>query len=241
MKIQVISDIHLEFNDNYEHFINTFVPEGDILVIAGDMCTFKCELVMRDFTDKYACFYDKIILVPGNHEYYNSDYQLLSSHQNINVNLFENLYVCNNVEFEIENARFICSTMWSGISERSTEMINDYFVIEGFNCDRENAIHENSTKFLEDALKKETDKVNIVVTHHLPTYSIISPKYAGDAINDAFAAKNEQLLDYDIKYWLHGHSHEFSDVTINDTRVIRNPLGYIRHERNPFDNIVLEV
>ena len=34
MKVRVLSDLHLEFNDDFYMEI----PEGDVLILAGDIC-----------------------------------------------------------------------------------------------------------------------------------------------------------------------------------------------------------
>lgn len=80
----------------------------------------------------------------------------------------------------------------------------------------------------------QDDKKVIVVTHHLPTHKSVPREFARDFHgNGAYASDlSEFILDRpQIKYWVHGHTHDPCDYMIGDTRVICNPRGYIGYER----------
>ena len=73
MKIKVLSDLHLEFGP-------IDPGTGDVLVLAGDICT--AESFVRDsevklkkryleFFEKCVAGYQKVFYTLGNHEYYN--------------------------------------------------------------------------------------------------------------------------------------------------------------------------
>ena len=75
MKIQYMSDLHMELWDNSRYLkMNEFEAIGDILVLAGD--TFY----LRNTTPPQKRFWDwasenfrQVLLVPGNHEYYSNE------------------------------------------------------------------------------------------------------------------------------------------------------------------------
>ena len=66
----------------------------------------------------------------------------------------------------------------------------------------------------------------IVLTHHLPTYTLIHPKYEGHPLNYCFATNLEEMIQSPIRGWLCGHSHTASEVEINAVKCALNPFGY---------------
>ena len=68
MKIQILSDIHLEFS---EHKFDVKNTDSDIIVLAGDVGVGNSAL---PFIDKLLCDHGKpIIYILGNHEGYSTD------------------------------------------------------------------------------------------------------------------------------------------------------------------------
>jgi len=71
MKLQIVSDLHLEFWGNRK-FYNFLKPSADILCILGDLCCVDpvgCKMISTFFKEVSPKF-KLIIWVPGNHEYY---------------------------------------------------------------------------------------------------------------------------------------------------------------------------
>ena len=65
LRIQYMSDLHLEFRDNHG-----FIPDdvgADVLVLAGDIHLGTGAL---EWLHEFAHRYQDIIYFPGNHEYY---------------------------------------------------------------------------------------------------------------------------------------------------------------------------
>jgi hypothetical protein len=65
-------------------------------------------------------------------------------------------------------------------------------------------------------------------------------------LNACFVSRAEHLLGADrVQLWVHGHTHDSFDYTLNGTRVVCNPRGYARGgvNENPFfdPNLVVEV
>ena len=109
------------------------------------------------------------------------------------------------------------------------------YSIPNFNYIEYNRLNRLSIDFLQDALEKNENC--IVITHHVPSNSLIDVKY-----------KTKQMLDYNqwfycnmddlietkgnkIKYWIYGHTHTPSDVIINEIPFLCNPIGYPNENR----------
>lgn len=91
---------------------------------------------------------------------------------------------------------------------------------------------------------KQHDKV-VMVTHHSPSLLSVHEKYKGQKLNYAYSSANELFVmsHPQIKYWIHGHTHEPFDYELGETRVICNPRGYIGYEEraSSFDLKTFEV
>lgn len=87
---------------------------------------------------------------------------------------------------------------------------------------------------------KTHDKI-VMVTHHTPSMLSVHEKYRGDRLNYAYSSANELFImnHPQIKYWIHGHTHEPFDYMLGDTRVVCNPRGYIGYEQRA-DNFELK-
>ena len=73
MKIQYMSDLHLEFSDNSRWLKHNELPAtGDVLVLAGDIFYLKNKVApLANFWKWASANYRQVLIVPGNHEYYN--------------------------------------------------------------------------------------------------------------------------------------------------------------------------
>lgn len=148
MKIQIISDIHLEFYENGSY--NFIKPTSSILCILGDLCC--CDgagfAKIRRFFDKITKLFKLIIWVPGNHEYY-QDRCAGRNGTTINVDI-QSARICSkypNIKFLKNNRieylhqkvlyRFICTTLWTYIPPRLgkevEKFMRDYLKIHVWN------------------------------------------------------------------------------------------------------------
>lgn len=247
MKIQIISDLHLEHGAPF-----TFVKakEADVLVLAGDIDSFDRAL---SFVKECATILPTIMIL-GNHEPMGySIEETVEFWESVNI---DNFYFLNNKTVEIDGVHFIGSTLWSDLnadpvnSFSITKIVADFKMIKDKNHIQNVTLndlqkeHDIAKSFILNELRKGYEKT-VVVTHHLPTYQSISPKYANSIVNAAFVTNMDNILSsyaYDIKLWIHGHTHECFDYMITpNTRIVCNPRGY-PNEKNGFDPLkVVEV
>jgi predicted phosphodiesterase len=69
------------------------------------------------------------------------------------------------------------------------------------------------------------DKV-LVITHHLPSFTMIDPKYEGNPLNTCFASETLEKLPRQPAAWVCGHSHIRTCRVIGRTLCVLNARGY---------------
>ncbi len=243
MKIQICSDLHLEFADNRAWLKeNPLIPKTDILLIAGD--TYYLERTYRkmDFIKRVSRDFKQVYLIPGNHEYYGG-YDISTALEPTHEELMENVFMVNNKVVEIEDVQFIFSTMWSRIEHHILEIMRgmvDFRKIkykgERFTVNHFNEIHEAAFNFISNAVKSPGKKV--VMTHHLPSNECNVKEFRGSLLNDAFCVEKTNFIqNSDIDLWIYGHSHRnLNDFKIGNTKLVTNQLGYVSwNEHLTFD------
>jgi UDP-2,3-diacylglucosamine pyrophosphatase LpxH len=256
--IQVISDVHLEFlaSSNIHSFLSHITSTKtrvDVLIIAGDLCVLNGDVNqgIAIGTLLFLCNnYNKVIYVPGNHEYYYSNFHKTNKIMediSLAVNgIVQNrsgrsnvLEIVNNGLVEYNNIRFVCSTLWFAedpLNASLTKLIHDFSYID--NCiDDFHQLGESSIEFISNTIRDG----DIIITHHLPSYQSIAKEYMGDSTNNFFVHNGAEkifTMNSNIpSLWIHGHTHSSTDYMINDdTRILCNPVGYYSHRLFTFEN-----
>jgi len=234
MKVQIISDLHLEFGntykDYYERMINT---KADLLVLAGDInvnsSLFNSLISIQEDADK------DIIFVPGNHEYYGVrkdrfDRELIEFNKSQS-----NIHILMEDTIDFENIHFIGTTGWwdgsnGPLTPSVIRCLNDFYrIFDIMNEGNDKGITwgKQSKSFLKEELENSYDKV-CVITHHYPHYKSLDTQYKSSELNTCFGNKWEYLIeDYQPDCWIHGHTHTSFDYNVGKTRIVCNPQGYI--------------
>ncbi len=230
MKIQLISDIHLEFGD-----FDLPDTEADLIVAAGDI-GLGCQGI--DWLNRQ----DKpVIYIAGNHEFYGLDYHetlsnIRAKSEKTNVTFLENETVV------IDGVRFLGCSLWTDLGgsendhfNRLVKSVNDFrkisFGDRDFNHEDFMELHQNSRDWLASTLAEPFEGKTVVVTHHAPTYWSWQERF-DDPMLHAYCNDLKALLHkHDVAYWFHGHTHYVQDYLCADTRVICNPRGYKKKAR----------
>lgn len=237
MKIQICSDLHLEFANNREWLKNNpLIPKGEILIIAGDTYCLEKDYSQLEFINKASEDFEQVFLIPGNHEYYGG-FDISTALYPTRKKIKKNVFLLNNCSVEINNVNFIFSTMWSKIQRNILDIMRgmaDFrkirFKGESFSINHFNMLHEKSFEFIVNEVRKEGKK--IIVTHHLPSEECNVEEFKNSILNNAFCVeKTNFILNNNIDYWIYGHSHRNKDdFKIGGTKMITNQLGYIELE-----------
>ena len=194
VKIQYMSDLHLEFPENYKHFVNNnaIKPVGDILVIAGDLhylqnvnSSINYSSPILDYLKKLKDSFKRIYVVPGNHEYYGGDVTILET-SGMKKEIIPGVIFLNNYWDQIlvnnQKILIIGGTMWTNPHplnyKKVLNSMNDYKNILWKRDQRfipGLASHEHA-RFLDTLVgrmsiyKNDNDVKKIVISHHCPFF-----------------------------------------------------------------------
>lgn len=232
MKLHVLSDLHLGFA--------RFAPpatDADVVVLAGDIAAPRQTVAFA------ACFGKPVLYVPGNHEFFGA--ALVQTRAEFaRLAAGTPVHVLDDSEVVIAGVRFLGATLWTDLAlfgtgahgrlaERTVwQCMRDYQRIElspgtPLTPRATLACHRKSRAFLERALARPHPGPTVVVTHHAPSPRSIHPRLAGALINAAYASDCEHLFGPHVPLWIHGHTHDSFDYTLDGTRVVCNPRGYV--------------
>jgi predicted phosphodiesterase len=242
MKLQYMSDIHLEFADMP-------VPErlGDILILCGDIHIGTNAI---PWIEQCAMKFDHVIYLLGNHEYYGQKFWKLpgqiQSSLDGKAGLFDalkNVYLLDNASIKIEDVNFHGSTLWSDAHPMTQFQINDFTRItykypnDGYGkfCAEEcKALHFKAKAWLHDSIVP--GEKNVVLTHFAPSFQMINQqRYMDSTLNSYWATEVLGEFDSkDINVWISGHTHAAYDKVINGIHSVSNCRGYVPYE--PVEN-----
>ena len=235
MKIQLASDLHLEFlarNFPTETLIKP-EPGADLLVLAGDVDNgIRAIELFKDWPVP-------VLYVAGNHEFYGQDWEPLRGNLQT-LCQGTNVHFLDNTRIDIAGVRFLGCTLWTDFSQSSigpekamhhvAQRLNDFKRIKAqthrLTPSETVTDHQQSVQWLERELQLPYGGKTVVISHHAPHPLSIHPRYHGDPLNAAFASDLTGLLAL-ADLWLHGHVHDSFDYSVGTCRVVANPAGYI--------------
>lgn len=270
MNLRIASDLHLEFfpkgeDIDYSMFVkpNEDSKKKDILLLAGDICTWTRKDHLFKFLDFCSKNFYQTCYIPGNHEYFGSYFEdvIISDIDS----RYENVISCEDELFYVGDIMIIGSTLWTDYNQgnpnamiEARRFMNDYQTIRSkktnklFSPEESTRTNKMSRGFIKNALKNVDNSINcvVVMTHHSPSILSTDERFKGDSMNFAFSntGLEEELLltdDPDVRkpnIWIHGHMHNSSDYFIGQTLIICNPFGYwngFKNENRDFSNTFL--
>lgn len=252
MKIQFVSDLHLEFPENRNYLAqHPLDVRGDILLIAGDTAYLDLPDSDEDTYSQFAFWdwasehYKQVIVCFGNHDFYGY-YDLATMVNGYCKEIRHNVRAYYNSVVHIDDIDIIVSTLWAHIKPYNAYLtergVSDFHRIKysghRLSSDDFNREHERCLQFIQQAVEESEAKRKVLLTHHVPTALCTAPEFRGSLINGAFTVElGDYIANSGIDYWIYGHSHRNIDAHVGDTHILSNQLGYVslgEHIRNGF-------
>jgi len=224
MRINVVSDIHLEFGP-----IEIKNTEGaDLLILSGDICVASHlghkdddnnrSREIHDFFEMCCNEYDNVIYIVGNHEHYNGDFQYTIPHLKENLcSYLENLHILDKSVVTINDVTFIGGTLWTDMNNEDPStlysirnMMNDFIKVANGEIDNRGkpykvvnrltpddvvADHKAMLEYIHSVVDGKPDRKFVVVGHHAPSKLSTKPKYQDDYImNGAYSSDLSEFI-----------------------------------------------
>lgn len=248
MIVRLFSDLHIDGR------VYNFTPQAHdpdaVLVLAGDMGGFHQDAA---FMTVAASRFKYVLFVAGNHEFYGGDYDNVKKFWHGVDNDINNFFFMDNRVKTIDNVRFLGTTLWTDMDRGNPlacmavqRALNDYAVIS-YQHRRlmvvdTVAFHNEAMRFLNKELAVPFKGETVVITHHSPSWSLVTEVHRNSMINAGFHANADQLFyDYELAYWFYGHTHVSLSRKINDTFVISNQRGYVGEDYGFDDAFWLDI
>ena len=250
MKLQLLSDLHLE---SHPHFEVTPAPGADLLVLAGDIGSYQAGSRLGDTLYGLERFSPRrgwpvpVLYVPGNHEYDNDDFdtvhlRLREACEQLDIHWLESETML------IDGVRFVGSSLWTDFDalvdakEPMTEQLkkrgkamraaNYYLSTCGTTRRGQPFLAEEVREHglaCQDWLRKALARLGAkwVTATVVPSKGCASadPRYGLTPGTAGFCNSLDELLPL-AQLWLHGHLHCAFDYRKDGCRVVANPLGY---------------
>ena len=271
MKIQLLSDLHLE---SHPLCFPKPAAGAELLVLAGDVGSYQQGSRLADGDFGLTRFSPRqgwpvpVLYVPGNHEYDNLDYdethaRLRETCERLGITWLEREVLVRG------GVRFIGTTLWTDfdalalppgeppaelaqalkLRHKAFRAANYYLTKAATRRRGELMLSEQwrelglqCQQWLRERLDEPFEGTTVVVTHFAPTLRSADPRYGLVPGTAGFCNSLDELLPK-AQWWLHGHLHCQQDYVAGGCRVVANTLGYaVKGEQEGFrEDLVLDL
>lgn len=256
---QVLSDLHLEINQQYSSYE---IPVcANTLILAGDVGRLTDYDGYLEFLQKQTERFETVFLVLGNHEFYKESFTTAlekAKQLEREPSLNGRLILLHQRRYDIPDSHvtILGCTLWSKVPIEAKDIvkskIQDFRQIQDWTIDDHNAAHDADHAWLLREIQsicKENQKLRkqdqprsiLVVTHHAPSLrKTSSSRHENNPWSCAFGTDLLSHTAVGVKVWVFGHTHYTTEFVYRGTNVVSNQRGYVLwvdsgKTRNGFD------
>lgn len=247
---RLISDLHLEYPKqvNFVHnALDSFNTKVPILCLAGDIGNPRTN-VYHEFIKIQSKYYDRVMLISGNHEYYNN-----ATMKGIDEEIESLSVSCGNVNYlnnkcgYYNEIKFIGSTLWSHVPNeyrkrlsRTQDLSRIYIDGKKMKWKQREKLNRDAVNFIKSEINNTNDHYKcVVLTHHAPSFRLCShPDFSGNPIEYLFLNELDYLFINPLDVWCFGHTHRRFDVVKNEVRIVNNICGFNKERKEFSDKII---
>ncbi len=233
MRLRILSDLHLEFDD--------WVPpaaDADVVIIAGDLHKQSRGIpwLIRHFGGT------PVIYVAGNHEFYGAKLPDELDKLKTATGSQPGLHFLENESIRIGDVTFLGCTLWTDFNLHGDPAVAGRTAAAGMNDYRQIRVtpgyrrlrghdtaryHALSRQWLEQEFARLTGSQFVVISHHAPSARSLDPGFAEDTLSAAYASRLDDFVAASgAAMWIHGHTHRSVEYQLGGTRVLANQKGY---------------
>lgn len=224
MRVNVISDLHLEFAD-------LELPGGDVLIISGDACESRTlrkykydpQNIMNEqgnikrldraarFFNEEVTKYRRVIYVMGNHEHYHGKFY--KTWHELIAEMPDNVEVLEQQSVEIDGVLFLGGTLWTSCNKGDPLTIqtlkhgmNDYRAITNrvgapystwrkLQPEDTAAVFSSTVRYFRETIAANPDRKVVVCTHHAPSFQSVHEDYKHEReMNGGYASDLSEFI-----------------------------------------------
>lgn len=248
MKIQLLSDLHLESDPGFRP---KAADDVDILILAGDIGSYqeRSQLASDDFgltqfsPLQESARWKRVFFTPGNHEFDGLDYQ--KTYQRLkDLCLRLGIEWLEKEVIVVEHVRFLGTTLWSDfdalsspneevgsqLKKRDKAFRAANFYLKKYSTLRDGVrmlapelreLGLESQRWLREELQNPFWGKTVVVTHFAPSLRSADPRYGLVPGTAGFCNSLDEIFGM-VDYWIHGHLHCHNDYLVD-----KEPYGGI--------------
>jgi len=246
MDVQYASDLHLDDRPGTS-YSQTLTPVAPVLLLAGDLCSV--------WLPEYAAFlhwcstrWRLVVVVAGNHEYFcppglvktmdETDAEAGRIAASLGNVVF--LQSGDSVLIPGTSIRVVGATLWSAVDPAIHEALltkGDYTetytaTATGIRCTTPMdivALHALHKAQLQSTLASFPSDRLLLMTHHLPTLSLVTDEFKGRPFSSCYASADDELFQHEnLAFVVCGHSHRSARkrLSYGGVQAVMNVRGY---------------